>query len=551
MSRPPQVEVINPRTAPVVQTITVSGQVAGLQESSLGPEAPGVLTEILVDEGQQISPGQIVARVSSEVLSAEARRAQAAVDTARAQLQQTIADAGLLPTQIDRAQAEVSGQVDEARERLERARLMLDELQKGGTSEQRRQAQADVAQAEARVSQAKKDVQRADRLAEASATARAALERAKTGRSEAQAAVAQARAELANAERDFQRTKTLYQQGAVAEAKFDAALTRRDSAGEALNAARSRREQADVEVERQRELLATTRRAEADRAQTEYDVAQRQLESARARLEEVSGPAREEAVRRQEAEIRAAEAALKAAREAGRARIANLRQTPNTERIRVARQRVDEAVQARDAALARLNQADVYAPYPAVVTDIISRPGTLVGTTTPIMIIVEMVVPEVRVDVDERDLKQISTGQKAVLVTDVYPDRSVDAEVSEIAPRADTQRGVVEVTVVPTETARWLKSGMTVDATIITAPKAPQLLVPARAVMTQREDSSVMTVEDGLVRDRRVQTGSTCKKGTVITSGLTEENLVVLDPLSVTADEEVEAIKSEYPGGSE
>lgn len=550
-SRPKKVDVVRPRTAPVVQSITVSGRVAGLQESALGPETPGILTELLVDEGQQLSAGQPVARVSSDVLSAEAQRAQAAVETARAQLQEAIADAGLLPTRIDQAEAEVSGQVDEARERLKRGRLLLEELQKGGTSEQRRQAEANVRQAEARVQQAQKDLQRADRLAEANATARAALEGAKAQQRHAKAGVESAQAELDNAAADFERTKELHGQGAVAQAEYDRALTRRNTAREALNSAQSRLQQANVEVDRQQELLATTRRAEADRAQTEYEVAQKQLEAAQARLEEIAGPAREETIRRQEAEIRAAEATLKSAQKSGQARIENLRQTPNEERIRVARQRLEEATKARDAAIARLNQTDVYAPYPAVVTDIVSRPGTLVGSATPIMKIAEMIIPEVHVDVDERDLNQISVGQKAVLVTDVYPDRSVEAEVTEIAPRADTQRGTVEVTARPTEPAEWLKSGMTVDATIIIAPKAPQLLVPARAVMTGRERAGVMTVEDGLVRSKTVRTGSTCTKGTVITSGLSEEDLVVLDPLSVTLGARVEAVESEYPGGSD
>ncbi len=216
----------------------------------------------------------------------------------------------------------------------------------------------------------------------------------------------------------------------------------------------------------------------------------------------------------------------------------------------MARQRLEEAIRARDTALARLEQTDVTAPYSAVVTEIVNRPGTLVNSTNPILRITEMLIPEVRVDVDERDLKQIQVGQKAVLVTDVYPDRSVDAEVTEIAPRANTERGTVEVVCLPTEEAPWLKSGMTVDATIILVPQSRQIVVPATAVLTQREESRVLAVEEGVVRSISVNLGSTCKLGTVVTKGLTTDRLVVLDPLSVEAGARVRANLVDYPGGN-
>lgn len=534
----------------MVQTITVSGSVAGLQQSALGPQAPGVLTELFVDEGNRVERGDLVARVSSGVESAEVRRAEAAVQSARAQLDEALAEARRLPTQLEQAGAEVQGQVDEARERLNRARTLLEELQTGGTEQQRRQAQADLQQTKARLAQAQRDADRADRLADADATARAALERAKAQLLDTQASVQSIRAEVTNAEADYERAKKLYDQGALAEAEYDRAFTARQTAREQLNAAQARVSQAQVEVDRQQELLQTSRRQEAERAQTELEVATKQVEAAQARLDDIQGPARTEAIRRQEAEIRAAEAALKAAREAGSARIENVRKTPATERVGVARQRLEEAIRARDTALARLEQTDVTAPYSAVVTEIVNRPGTLVNSTNPILKVTEMIIPEVRVDVDERDLKQIQVGQKAVLVTDVYPERSVDAEVTEVAPRANTERGTVEVVCLPTGEAPWLKSGMTVDATIILVPQSPQIIVPATAVLSQREGSRVLIIDDGVVRSISVSLGSTCKLGTVVTSGLTTERLVVLDPLSVEAGTRVSPNIVDYPGGN-
>lgn len=140
-SRPPAVEVVRPRSVPVVQTITLSGRVAGLQESAVAPEAAGVLAELLVEDGDRVERGSLLGRVSTDVASAQLLQAIAAVETAQAQ-----ADAGIVPSQLKQAEAETGGAVREAEERLRRAELLLDELRAGGTGEQRRQARAAVDQ---------------------------------------------------------------------------------------------------------------------------------------------------------------------------------------------------------------------------------------------------------------------------------------------------------------------------------------------------------------------------------------------------------------------
>ncbi|HCU37329.1 MAG TPA: hypothetical protein DGT21_18425 [Armatimonadetes bacterium] len=85
-SRPPTVAVVRPRSVPVVQTITLSGRVAGLQESVVAPEAAGVLAELLVEDGDRVERGSLLGRVSTDVASAQLMQAIAAVETAQAQL---------------------------------------------------------------------------------------------------------------------------------------------------------------------------------------------------------------------------------------------------------------------------------------------------------------------------------------------------------------------------------------------------------------------------------------------------------------------------------
>ena len=538
-SRPPTVAVVRPRSVPVVQTITLSGRVAGLQESVVAPEAAGVLAELLVEDGDRVERGSLLGRVSTDVASAQLMQAIAAVETAQAQLRQAQADAGVVPSQLKQAEAEAGGAVREAEERLRRAELLLEELRAGGTDEQKRQARAAVDQARSRADQARRELQRADRLADVDATARSALDRALADIDEARARHQKAVALRDDADADVARAGRLLSQDAIARVDYDKRVTAQRAALEEVKAAEAGLRRAEVEAARQEELLASTRKTEVERAQTELAVAERALESAQARLDELTGPARGEAVARQEAEVRAATAALRAARAGGAARVETVRKTPSVERISLARSRLDESLAARDAALARLATSDLSAPFTGVITEILSRPGTLVGPNQPVLRITEMLIPEVHVDADERDLAKIAVGQPTILVTDVYPDKSIDAEVVQIAPRADPQRGVVRVTLHPLAEVTWLRSGMTVDATIALGPRSTELVLPTAAIIRADEGVYVYVVDDGVVRQIGIEVGHSRKEGTVVLSGIADSSDVVLEPLKTKVGERV------------
>jgi len=540
-SRPPTVEVVRPRSVPVVQTITLSGRVAGLQESAVAPEAAGVLAELLVEDGDRVERGSLLGRVSTDVASAQLMQAIAAVETAQAQLKQAQADAGIVPSQLKQAEAEAGGAIREAEERLRRAELLLEELRAGGTDEQRRQARAAVDQARNRADQARRELQRADRLADVDATARSALDRALADIDEARARVQKAIALKDDADADVARTGRLLSQDAIAKVDYDKTVTAQRAAREEVNGAEAALRRAEVEAARQEELLSSTRRTEVERAQTELAVAERALESAQARLDELTMPARAETIARQQAEVRAATAALRAAKAGGAARVETVRKTPSAERIALARSRLDEAVASRDAALARLATSDLTAPFTGVITEILSRPGTLVGPSQPVLRITEMLIPEVLVDVDERDLAKIAVGQPAILVTDVYPDRSIDAEVVQIAPRADPQRGVVSVTLHPLQEVSWLRSGMTTDATIVTAPRSTELVIPTSAISRADDGVYVYVVDGGVVRQVEIEIGHSRKEGTVVLSGISDSSDVVVLPLKTKVDQKVRA----------
>lgn len=49
------------------------------------------------------------------------------------------------------------------------------------------------------------------------------------------------------------------------------------------------------------------------------------------------------------------------------------------------------------------------------------------------------------VQVDERFLEQLQTGQSSIVVADIFPDQRFSLRMLSIAPTVDAQRGAIEV----------------------------------------------------------------------------------------------------------
>jgi HlyD family secretion protein len=183
----------------------VSGFIEG-EELSIAPEVGGRIAAITVDEGDRVTAGQELVRLDRAALDAQIAQAQAAVDTARAQLAQL------------KNQPRASD-VAAARAALTAAQQNYDQVRAGPTIDQLAQLKAQVDNAQAAVEQAQAAYDRIggssnpfiamtpQALALQQATnayraARAAFDDARTHPTAAELAAAQAQVEQAQAALD-------------------------------------------------------------------------------------------------------------------------------------------------------------------------------------------------------------------------------------------------------------------------------------------------------------------------------------------------------------
>ncbi len=131
------VALISPTQASWPNTLTANGDVTAWQEASIGAEISNYrLTEVLVNVGDRVRKGQVLARISADTVAAEVAQTQASVAEAEASLAEAKANAerarqlvaaGFYSNQ-QATQSITTEQTAAARLNAARARLRADEL---------------------------------------------------------------------------------------------------------------------------------------------------------------------------------------------------------------------------------------------------------------------------------------------------------------------------------------------------------------------------------------------------------------------------------------
>jgi RND family efflux transporter MFP subunit len=119
-SQPRQVRTVKVAELPVGETVTVNGNLAAYDQTTVGMKVPGRLQTLTVDFGSVVRKGQVIAELEPQDYKLRVQQAEAALAQARARL-------GLSPDGADdRVSAEETGTVRQAKAVLEDAKLKRD-----------------------------------------------------------------------------------------------------------------------------------------------------------------------------------------------------------------------------------------------------------------------------------------------------------------------------------------------------------------------------------------------------------------------------------------
>ncbi|HEY9635984.1 MAG TPA: efflux RND transporter periplasmic adaptor subunit [Coleofasciculaceae cyanobacterium] len=239
------VTVATVETKSVSRTLEATGSVAAFELIPVSPQATGLqIKEVLVDQGDFVKAGQVMARLDDAVLQAQLTQARGSVAQAEARL--TELQAGTRKEEIAQAQA-----------RLEQAQARLRQSQ-ASIPRQIEQAEAQVASAQARLNLAENRYRSNESLVNQGAVARDRFNEALSDYQSAQASLSEAQQRLAQA-RNTNNPEIDQLVAAVSEATQQLNQLRAGSRPEAIAQAQAQLVQAKGQVQATTAQLTNTR----------------------------------------------------------------------------------------------------------------------------------------------------------------------------------------------------------------------------------------------------------------------------------------------------
>ncbi len=201
----------------------------------------------------------------------------------------------------------------------------------------------------------------------------------------------------------------------------------------------------------------------------------------------------------------------------------------------LARSQVAQAHASVEFAKVQLGYTRITAPIGGAVASVATQEGETVAAmfTAPTFVtIIDLERLEVRAYVDETDISKVAVGQKAEFTVDTYQGIAFEGVVRAIYPKAELIDNVVNYVVIidiKGSRERVLRPEMTTTVNVFGESLEDVIVVPNKAIVRKNGDEVVYVLKDGVPEERRVTVGVKNKNLTQITSGLSENDQLILN----------------------
>ncbi len=434
-----------------------SGTLLPAQEVDLGFNSGSVLTEVLVEVGDRVEIGDVLARID--------------------------------PTDLERALIQAEADLTVAQDNLEKAENPYSQLD-------RKQANLAVDQAAAALAEARENVATAMEPSVCFDKSVIDLEY-----------------EYSWYYDYYHQMAQLYEAEEISREEMDAASDNLQWAEERLNEAlQCSPGPEDVAVCENDYVWYQDRYAEMGERYKAGEITQEQLfalwdrlQAAKQRLDQARQAASE--VTKAQEQVAEAEYNLQKAQET----LAEIRSDPDPTEIEVAQAKVLSAQASLEDAQAALEGAGIVAPFSGVVTAVEAQAGETVGTA-PIITLADLAHPLIEIYLDETDLDNVAVGYEVEVVFEALLDQTFTGHVVRVVPELLTVQGVPTVLVYASLEEEFdstsLLIGSNASVEIIAARAENALLVPVEALRELSPGSyAVFVMVDGELQPRPVEVG--------------------------------------------
>lgn len=179
-----------------------------------------------------------------------------------------------------------------------------------------------------------------------------------------------------------------------------------------------------------------------------------------------------------------------------------------------------------------ISQFPLLSPFPGIVAEKDLTIGEVVSPERSVYTIADLSTVWIQLDVYEKDLAKVHTGQEVVLTTESYPEERFRGTVTYIGALFNEQTRTVPARVeIPNQQER-LKPGMFATAIIMARERsgATGLIVPESAIQKVEADSVVFIPGgDGMFTKRKVTIGNKGEGWVEVSDGVREGEQVVTE----------------------
>jgi HlyD family secretion protein len=194
----------------------------------------------------------------------------------------------------------------------------------------------------------------------------------------------------------------------------------------------------------------------------------------------------------------------------------------------MAETQLNQARATLESAKSRLSFTVIKAPRDGILISRDVERGNVVQPSNVLMMLSPAGETQLIVQIDEKNLGLIATGQKALASTDAYQKDTFDSEVVYINPGVNLQRASVEIKLRVPAPPAYLRQDMTVSVDIETAKRPAALVAPASSLRGVSSGKPwVMKASAGRAVRQSVKLGLMSAGKAEILEGLKDDDLLL------------------------
>lgn len=470
-------------TTPVINSeiakkIVITGAVSALAEVDVYPKQAGEVIKLMVDKGDRVKAGQILASVDSKTFELQTRQAQADLAGAKASYDK---NSSLAFVNSETGFKQAKSNLDRLQSSLKQAEIEL---------------QLQIKQADLMIKKSVSDLQ----------IAQAKLDIAVKGARDQELEPAKARVE--NAKKNLDRLTSLYEAAMVSQDQVESAQLQYDTYNAQYSLLKEGIRPEDMDVLKAQLESAKTSLESAQENKMLVDIKRSSWDSAKAQVDNALAAFEQANVAKDtstwEKDLAQADAAVKKAQAS----------------LELAQQRLDESV--------------IKAPISGTITERFLDKGGMASTTKPFVNIVNMDVVKITAKVPERELGSIKQGQKAIVKPDAYPDEEFTGKLVNISPIIDRTSQTCDIEVEVSNPNQRLKPGMFTRVELTVSENKVALVIPADSFIKESEDNYVFVADKGKAIKKKVTLGISDGIKIEVISGLNlGEQLIIVGQSSL------------------